>query len=280
MTEPSLATLQAAHIDARSRAPYGFLSEPLSAATHGYEPDPHGGPEGRFSELGERLRFGEWADEEDMEADEDYRAMKTIHEAARKTWRGIVGTIEQVQADKDPTLNNDGKLKILGKVVQPKLEALAQTAERELARVDASLDQVAGEITKAQRVVDPVDLAVHADIRRYWKDHADSPDVRQAKAHLLVDGKLGDTGQGVDTQTLQALVNAPAYLSGLTTVQHNRAKALLAKRMTPDLVKRGEALVRARSTAAKAVQTLEGLVNRTINLTRAKQLQEMAKDHA
>ena len=279
MTEPTLAAQQAAYIENRSRAAYGFLSEPLSASSHGYEPDPNGGPEGRFNELGESLRFGEWAEAPELEADEDYRALKTIHEAARKTWRGIVGTIEQVQADKDPTLNNDGKLKILGKVVEPKLAELAQTAERELARVDASLARVGEDITKAQRVVDPVDLAVHADIRRYWKDHADSQDVRQAKVHLLVGAADADAARALDTQTLQALVNAPAYLSGLTPAQYTRAKALLAERLTPALVSKGDALVRARRSAYKAVQTLESMVRRTIDLSRAKQLREMAKEH-
>lgn len=279
MSEPSLAALQAAHIDAKSRAPYGFLKEPLSASTHGYEPDPQGGAEGRFSELGERLRFGEWTDVEGMEADEDYRALKTIHDAARNTWRSVVSTIEKVQADKDPTLNNDGKLKILGRVVEPRLEELARTAERELAKVEDSLAQVADEMTKAQRQVDPVDLAVHADIRRYWKDNAAAPDIRQAKMNLLLSEATPDAGKSLDTLTLQALVTAPAYLSGLSDKQQDRAKALLAERMTPDLVRRTNALVRGRGVAAKAVQTLEGLVHRTIDMTRARSLREMAKDH-
>ena len=278
MSEPSLAAQQAAYLEAKSRAPYGFLREPLSATVQGYEPDPTGAGQGRFNELRESIRFGEWQDAPELESDEDYRALKTIHGAARQTWRGIVGLIEQVQADKDPTLNNDAKLKILGRVIEPKLEELAGATQRELSRVDGALAALREQMEQAQREADPVGVAVHAEIRAHWKANADAPDIRLAKAQLRMGAELGD-GSGIDTQTLQALATGPAYLSGLTPAQHDRAKALLAERLTPSLVAKASALQRGREAAEKAVAGLEGLVHRTVDMDRARKLREMAKDH-
>lgn len=280
MSEINLAAMQDAYLKTKASAPYAFLREPLSLERQGYRPDVAGTSQGAFSErvLGER--FGAWPEAPELETDEDFKALKALRTSAETTWRGVIGTIEQVRADDDPTLNNDGRLKILGRVIEPKLEELARTAEREIARVQETIGQVDADITKAIRVVEPVDLAAHDAIRRFWKEQASAKEVTVAKT-VLGSPVLSDIeGDRIDTQTLQALAGAPHYLSGITPAQQARARDLLARRMAPALVKRRDGLNAGLTVAAQALTALHEHVNRTIDLKKARQLRERAKVHA
>ena len=264
---PPLLGRQFPEVLAMTEQTYDFLKQPLSPGEHGF-----GG--GQYIEPVMRSYFGTMPEAPELEGDEDYRALVSLHALAEKTWRGVITTIEQVRTDDDPSLNRDARLKIVGQVVEPKVEAVAQTASRELARVKAAVEGIQAKVEQAVRVADPIDVAVHADIRSHFK--ALEPNMRMAAAHTAIN-------EG-DTRTLQALATAPAYLCGLahpTGLQlHAQIKAVVAERMAPDLVRREKRLQEGLAIAAQALSALDTRVNRTIDMHKARQLRERAKVHA
>lgn len=264
---PPLPGEHLAGVLAMNNQSYEFLMEPLTARAHGFQ-------NGQFIEPVMRAYFGSMPDAPEMAGDEDYQALVSLHSLAEKTWRGVITTIEQVRTDDDPSLNGDARLKIVGQVVEPKVEAVAQTAARELARVKAAVEGIQAQVERAVRVADPIDVAVHADIRAHFKSL--SPALAMGAAYAAIN-------EG-DTRTLQAIATAPAYLCGLAhpTGQklHAEIKAVLAERMVPDLVRREKRLQEGLAIAAQALSTLDSHVKKTINIRKARQLRERAKVHA
>ncbi len=261
------AMLQA-YNESKASAPYGFLRQRPSFGTAGYEPSGKKGEPGKFTEPLLRVEFGDF-DIEDT-GDADIPVLRMLHAQAEATFRSTIDTIEAIQQDDDPTLNNDGRLKALGKVVEPKIASLATMAEREIAKAATNADDLRRQIEKQAKVADPLDIGTHDSIRRFWLEKVD------------IAGKVTGTSFGLaelDLQTVQALGTAPHYLSGLTAEQHARVREELARRVAPDLVQREAAIRTGILKAANALQVLDRKVNKLVDLKRARQLSDRARTH-
>ncbi|QQP97938.1 hypothetical protein [Lysobacter enzymogenes] len=222
--------------------------------------------EGAVAPHAQMLEFGEWEDPEGMAADADVTVMRDIHGKALAYMTVILGTIKQVRDDDDPSLNDAGRLKVLAKVVEPKLESFAVEVGKEFKRIDESIAQERAAIVQEVRPTDPYDIAMQAEIRSHFAALPDNKRNAEMTKVLL--------GQDLDTATLQALALAPAYLSNLLPSQHERAHAALAKRLAPERVKRIEALQASKQRAGKALGALDKYANQLIDFKKARGLIE------
>lgn len=230
-------------------------------------------------------QFGTW-DIEVPEDDRDLAVLASLHAMALQRHESIYDTIEQIAMDDDPTLNNDGRLKIVGGIIEPKLEELAELAQREFARADASLEATRAEIHKAIRQADAVDIALHDSIRRHWLESKD-PEIAKLKRVIDIDNRLREQGQGthgshlasIDTVTLQALAAGPAYLSGLTEGTYAAVRQELTTRLAPQLAKRANALIAGKAKAAQALSALDKAAKRLIDFPKARKLRERQSKH-
>lgn len=220
-------------------------------------------------EQAERMQLGEWEQPAELAADPDLNVLQSLHALALDRYDVMVATVAQVDADDDPSLNEDGRLKIKAQIVGPKLADLAELAELQLGKVDASIAAVEAEIAQATRQADAVDLAVHGDIR----------------AHLHAQGTLGAASlahtaiNAGDVLTLQAIANAPPYLSALTMkgLPHSAYLAVvetLRQIKAPEQCKRLEALRIGKARALQALSALDRQANARIDFKKAAALIE------
>ncbi|WP_213600766.1 hypothetical protein [Pseudoxanthomonas japonensis] len=219
------------------------------------------------------LEFGQWETPEGMEADDDLKILHSIHHMARQSFDEMLETIDQVAGDDDPSLNHDGRLKIAARIIEPKVGSLAKLAERELGKVDAKVESLEADIGKALRTADPVDVAVHADIRA----HLRSLDLGKRTAALREAIEKGDI------TTLQAITTAPPYLSGFdlkggqdgATRLFNDAMEAAKQRLAPEQHKRVQALRQGKARTLQALSTFHKKANGLIDFNRAKQLTDL-----
>lgn len=220
-----------------------------------------------------RLEFGEWETPQGMEADDDLKILHGIHHMARKSYDEVLETIDQVAGDDDPSLNHDGRLKLAARIIEPKLGSLAKLAERELGKVDAKVESLEADIGKALRTAEPVDVAVHADIRA----HLRSLDMAKRTAALREAVEKGDI------TTLQAVTTAPPYLSGFelkggqdgATRLFNDAMEAAKQRLAPEQHKRAQALRQGKARTLQALSAFHKRANGLIDFNRARQLTEL-----
>ncbi|WP_296280278.1 hypothetical protein [Pseudoxanthomonas sp.] len=219
-----------------------------------------------------RLEFGEWETPQGMEGDDDLSILHSIHHKARQGFDEMLETIDQIAKDDDPSLNHDGRLKIAAKIIEPKMTSIAKLAERELGKVDAKVEGLEAEIGKALRTADPVDVAVHADIRA----HLRTLDMGHRTAALREAIERGDI------TTLQAVATAPPYLSGFelkggqdgATRLFNDAVEAARQRLAPDHHKRVQALRQGKARTLQALSTFHKKATGLIDFNRARALQE------
>lgn len=220
-------------------------------------------------DMAERMQLGEWEQPAGMEGDPDLAILQALHALALDRYDGMVDTLAQVRADDDPSLNDDGRLKIAAQIVEPKLAKLAELAEVQIGKVDASIAAVEGEIGAAVRQAQPVDIAVHADIRAHLRTLGGSRAV--AAVYAAINAR--------DIQTLQAIATAPAYLSGLSTehnahVAYEHVSSALRTHLAPEQCKRLEALRIGKARALQALSALDRQANARIDFKKARQLAE------
>lgn len=270
------AMLAAAAKHAKDRT--AFMAHVPDAATDGIGLDGSEAPH----KLG--LTFGRWIDQPQLQegpgaalddaetgyrydltgldADDDLGALKSLHGLALSTYREIVGALRQVRDDPDPSLNHDGRLKIAARVMQPKLDRIAEVAERELARTEQAVEVEMDAIAAECKAATPEQLPVHSDVRAHFKGLKDSE--RQRELSLAI--------ASGDRTTLQALTAGPAYLGGLTPSQHGQAQEALAWLVAPDRVRRVNALRAGQGVAAGAVARLQKQSAKFLNFDRAREL--------
>jgi hypothetical protein len=223
---------------------------------------------GKFMEPVIRVQFGDWQDIGEPDGDADLAALKSVRDQAEKQHRGMFETIVAVANDDDPSLNADGRLKVAAKILEPKLRVLAEVAEREFARANAAIEQEQAKVARAVRVADPLDIAVHSDIRAHLQRL--DPSARTAVVTMAVhDG---------DVRTLQAIATAPAYLSGLKEdgagQLYQRAQEALATRMAPNETRRISRLRQGLAMSAQAVSVLDRTAKKLIDFNKARTLIE------
>lgn len=216
-----------------------------------------------------RLEFelGRWQERDEEphpEGDQDLDALRIVHEQTHGTLRDVLGMLKQVADDDDPTLNAAGRLKIAAKLIEPKLHALQEMAEREVDRVAAALQHEADAITQAAKHVEPGDAPLLGDIRRHFQGL--KPERRAAMVTMAIH-------QG-DRQTLQALATAPAYLSDLSSDMHGRVVEAYRALVAPERAKRVARLRTGLVRTAKALSALERKTTSLIDFTKARQLIE------
>lgn len=221
--------------------------------------------EGAFSSRVSMLEFGVWEQPEGMDSDTDLQVLQTIHTKAQDHLRDILGAIKQVRDDDDPSLNEAGRLKVLAKVVEPKLSAFAGQVETEFRRVDEAIEHERAEVFKEIRPTDANDIAIQADIRQHVARLTD--DKRNAMVNPI-------SVRSLDMATLQALALAPAYLSKLLPSQHERVVQALAEKTSPGRMARINALRDGRDRAFKAITTLDKYANQLIDFKKARALAE------
>jgi hypothetical protein len=224
--------------------------------------------------------FGAWIDAESVhgapvdlagfESDRDLEVLQGLHALAIKGFRDMVETFAQVRDDDDPSLNADARLKIAVRIVEPRLNTLAELAEREFARVDASIAEEEAKIAKASRQVDALDIAIQSDIR----------------AHLRTGGAVAAVYAALaegDLQTLQAVATAPPHMSGLKggtptpgvvdgASAYAEAQAAVRAMKAPQESKRVHALKAGRAVALHAVGMLGKKAEKFLDFKRAREL--------
>lgn|SRR5690606_15211622 len=220
------------------------------------------------------LMFGRWLDQPQFDGDgapmdltgldddEDLGALRQLHELSLNRYRDITRVLAQVRDDPDPSLNRDTRLKLAAKVILPKLDEIKATAERELARTEASIEYEMDTIAAEVRRAASDELAVHPDVRAHFKGLSEGERGRQLDAAIASGDRL----------TLQALTAGPAYLGGLTAAQHERARYALARLVSPDRVRRVEALRAGQKVASGAVHRLQKQAAKFIDFNRAREL--------
>lgn len=228
---------------------------------------------GRIAETKLRFEFGVWKETEGLEGDEDLGSLRSLHEMARKELSDMIDTFVSVRDDDDPTLNPAGRLKIAARTIEPKLERLAATAEREFTRINAEIEREEGEIARAMKVADAADAVMHDGIRRHWSGLDAVKRAASLNEHSIAQ---------LDTVTLQALAapGVPHYLAGLTAEQQARARAELGRRLAPDRTRRVTALRDGKAVALQALSALDRKANRLLDFNRARQLIELEAQRA
>lgn len=249
-----------------------FLSGAPDAAKDGFDLG------GRTQSAAVNRYYGKW----DIEAgnDDDLKVLATLHSGALDTVQEVFAAINAVAVDEDPSLNSAGRLKIAAQVIEPKIARMNQSVSAHLGRIDEVIAAEEGEVRKATRVVDPVDLASMDSIRSYWR----SPEAEKARNLLTLPTDLtGSDEQAyrstaankLDTATLQALTLVPHYVSGLTERQHDYLQAVLEERVAPDRVKRVAALRKGKALVIQATTATESRANKFINFRKARELLEI-----
>lgn len=256
------------HVKDRNEGRYAFLRREPDFDKDGFDL-----ATGQTADTKLRLEMGIWREAEGLDGDEDLNALRSLHEMAGKELFGMIDALRDVRDEDDPSLNPDGRLKMAARILEPKLERLAATAEREFARVDAEIEREEAEIARSTKVGDAADAVMHDAIRRYWSEQ----DVAKRVT------ALSEFGVGkLDTATLQALAapGVPPYLVGLTAEQQARARAELGRRMAPDRTRRVAALRDGKAVALQALSALDRKANRLLDFNRARQLIEIEAKRA
>lgn len=218
------------------------------------------------------INIGTWEQPEALAADEDLAALRTLHERAVKEWRGMAETLAEVASDDDPSLNDDGRLKIAAKIIQPKIDAVAEAAKRELERADTSISAEEAAVAAALKPTDPAVAALHSDIRAHWKAACDES---RAKGNgTPMELTLAILQGTVDDDTLAAIATAPPYMTGMSADLHAKARALLAARVAPERVARINALRTGKQRALMALTALDNSANALLDFKRARDLLE------
>lgn len=262
MTEQTLAEQQRAYLAQKDAHPLAFLTTRPST-NDGFDLQSRKPVELFISE-----QFGDWQEIDAPEGDVDLATLRTVRDQAEAQFRGMYDTILAVADDDDPSLNREGRLKVAAKIIEPKLQVLADVAEREFARANSAIEHETTKLAQAVRAADPLDIAVHSDIRAHLARM--EPSKRTAKLTMAIhDG---------DQRTLQAIVTAPAYLSGLDedgpARLYQRAQERLAELMAPTQTRRIKALRHGLAMSAQALQALDRTANRLIDFKRAHALIE------
>lgn len=211
-----------------------------------------------------RFAFGQW----DIEAgdDEDVRCLASLHSRAVDEYRAMAEALASIRNDDDPTLNSAGRLAIAGRTLEPRLVALAETAERELARASARIEAEEAALTTTAKVTDPAQAVLHDSIRRHIKENGLQPG-------RVKEGGGYQTGlQGTDDETLLAIVSAPAYLSGLDAETYEKCRQALAERMAPERVKKLTKLRKGKDLAIKALSELDRRSRKFVDFDKAREL--------
>lgn len=232
---------------------------------------------GMVSQTFPLVAFGEWEQPEGMDADEDLAVLHSLHTRAIGEWRGMAQALQAIADDDDPALNDASRLKTAARVIKPKLDALADVAQAELGKVDASIVQEEAAVAAMLKPADPAVAALHQDIRAHWKGAYDATRAKGAGApQSLVLGILQGT---VDDDTLVAIATAPPYMAGMSDDLHGKARALLAKRLAPDRVKRINALRTGKARALQALSALDRTASRLIDFKKAAALTAKERRH-
>lgn len=258
-----------------------FLRERPSFERGGFDLDMGGG---RIAEASLRNHFGEWEQPTDLADDEDLSAMRSVHEQSVASFRDMVGTLQQVANDDDMTA--EARLTTAAKIIEPKMDRLAATAEREFARVDAAIAGEEAGIVEAMGTASATDLAGFEAIRAWWRT-----DAGQERARMLLHlTELPPEGQDpdprkigvaeLDTQSLWALATVPAYVTGLSAKQHAAIRDELALRIAPDRVKRRDALRTGKAKALQALAEYGKRAERFVDFRKAKAIREKSKARA
>lgn len=240
----------------------GFLREQAEIESVGFDLR-----SGSLSPLRERLLFGEWEQPEELEADADLGVLRSLHARAAAEWRGMAQALQTIADDDDPALNDASRLKTAARVIKPKLDALAEVAQAELGKVDASIAQEEAAVAAVLKPADPAVAALHSDIRAHWKGECEAAKAKgDGVPQALALGILQGT---VDDDTLVAIATAPPYMTGMSETLHSKARALLAKRLAPDRVRRIDALRMGKARALQALSALDRTANRLIDFKKA-----------
>lgn len=264
MAEPTLMEAQRQYLLEKQASPTGFLRH-VPSLRDGFDMTT-----GKLHEPLLLAEFGEWQATPGLEGDQDLAVLEGLHGVARERFNEMARTLLDVAADDDPSLNADGRLKIAARIIEPKLTHLGELAQREIAKVDASIEREEAEIAKAVRVADPIDIAVHSDIRAHIRSLSGSKAAMTAHAAI-------NSG---DMQTMQAIASAPAYMTGLVVNGGEPHSAYIAvqdelrRRMAPDRVKRVEALRGGKARAIQALVALDRKANKFLDFKRARGLIE------
>lgn len=225
---------------------------------------------GMVSQTFPLITFGRWEQPEGLEADTDLGVLRSLHERAVGTWRGMAQSLQDISDDDDPALNDAGRLKTAAEVIKPKLDELQAVAESELARVDQAIAQEEAAVAASLRPADPALAALHSDIRAHWK---------ATKAEERSGLMLGILQGTIDDDTLTAIATAPGYMTGISADLHDKARALLAKRLAPERVKRIDALRVGKARALQALTGLQRTAGQLIDFKKAAQLAEKSRRH-
>jgi len=202
------------------------------------------------------LAFGRW----DVEVgdDDDLRALESLHRRSIDEYRALAGTLQSVYSDPDPTLNSAGRLKIAGSTIEPRIQALATVAERELARADERIEAEEKAIAAVYKATDSTQAVLHGEIRRHVAD-------KGLNRLALARGELDDA-------TLQAIASGPAYLSGLDADTYQRVRQLLAERAAPERVQKINRLRQGKQRAVRALDALDRKSRMFVDFDKARAL--------
>lgn len=214
---------------------------------------------GNYSSIWQRINMGTFP--EGGEGDEDVGVLRNLHERAGRTHREMAEAIVGLYADGD--LDNDTRLLLAGKVVAPKLAALAESAERELGKVDERIAKEEAELSAALVPTNAALAVMHEGIRAHVREHG----VNLTQLHR----------DELDDDTLAAVATAPAYLSGMSPDTHKLAREQYAKRVARDRVERIARLKSGKHVALQALQALDTTARHLIDFEKAGQLDEKAR---
>lgn len=257
MTEASLQTDQATYLRKQADAPTAFMRSVPSFQEDGYDFET-----GRTFNTRLSLEFGRWDDAND-DGDADVATLHALHDSAVAAFGDLVDTLHSVAEDDDPSLNAGGRLKIAARIVEPKLNALAERASVEVDRVAGEIERELAAMDEAARTRDAADAMLHDGIRRHWL----AMDAAARAAQCQFADRLDD-------DSLRALATGPAYLSGLTDKQQARLRTELAGRVAPERMQRVNRLRRGLALVAQATSALDAKANKFLDFTKARALIE------
>lgn len=269
-TREGLAAAQAEYLKRKAADPAGFLSRRPEFGKDGFDIET-----GRVYETGVRLSFGEWPDNPAEREDGDLAILRAVHTRATAQWRDMVDTLQAVRSDDDPSLNADGRLKVAARILEPKLSEMEALRDKVIEQARGEIEREEAAIAKAVREADPVDLALHADIRKRLHDLGFDK-ARAAVAKAIERG---------DVLTLQAVATAPAWMSGLEVGDGEAAAYLdaqdaLAQHKAPTHYARSTALRGGVLMADRAVKEYTKRARALIDFDRARQLLEREAQRA
>lgn len=238
--------------------PVSFLKQLPDRVADGFDTD------GQVYDDRIRFAFGQW-DIEAADADEDLGVMRSLHSRAIDEFKGMAQTIASAKADED--LTPTGRLKMVARLVEGRIDSLASTAERELARVDERIAREEAALMTTAKVTDPAQAVLHDSIRRHIAEHGLQPG-------SVKEGGYQTALQGADTETLLAIASAPAYLSGLDAKTYEKVRRELAERLAPERVQKIATLRTGKHRALQALSALHTKAHRFVDFKRARELAE------